>query len=493
MANGGNTPDGFSVTTDTNGTVTQPTGSRPNAVAIIGVAIDVDDGDVEFYINGTLNGKCLGITNWTLPITIGLAHWTGTMGSQPYSINFGQNGTFNGNVTAGGNADGNGYGNFKYSPPTDYLAMCSKNLSAPTIALPENYFNPVIYTGNATGRDITVGFQPDFVWTKNRNSSWSNLVQDSVRGATKELRTNDTIVENTEAQSITAFSSTGYSLGTYNDYNANTYTFVSWNWKAGGAPTADNSASAGATPTAGSVKIDGSNLGSALAGSIAATRLSANTTSGFSVVKYEGTGSNATVAHGLGVAPDLIMVKNLEATDNWQVYVGTGVTDPQTDYLALNGTAGFSDDNTVWNDTAPTSTVFSIGTADHVNENTKDLVAYCFASIDGYSKVGSYEGNNNANGMFVHTGFLPAYVLIKYIDGAGESWWMLDNKRDTYNPTGEVGWANLSAQFYDYGEMLDFVSNGFKIRSTNVGVNGNTSTYIYMAFAESPFKYSNAR
>ena len=244
MANGGNTPDGFQVTTDTNGTVTQPTGSRPNAVAIIGVAIDVDDGDVEFYINGTLNGKCLGITNWTPPVTVNLANWTGTMGSQPYSINFGQNGTFNGNVTAGGNADGNGYGNFKYSPPTGYLAMCSKNLPTPTIKKPGDYFNPVIYTGNnSTNHDISgVGFQPDFTWIKNRSQADSHVLHDAVRGVGNVVYSDLDLAENNNAAYFGPFQTDGFRLSPTSvghAYNASSENYVAWNWLAGTAPTAD--------------------------------------------------------------------------------------------------------------------------------------------------------------------------------------------------------------------------------------------------------------
>ena len=437
---------------------------------------------------------------YALPVFVGHAgSFAGlSFGDTILVVNFGQDGTFNGNKTAQGNSDVNGHGNFYYAVPSGFVALCSKNLPTPTIKKPGDYFNPVIYTGNATARDITVGFQPDFVWTKSRNNSWAHLVQDSVRGATKELRTNLDIAENTEAQSITAFSSTGYSLGTLTDYNANTYTFVSWNWKSGGAPTADNSAGAGATPTAGSVKIDGSNLGSALAGSIAATRLSANTTSGFSIVKFEGTGSNATVAHGLGVAPDLIIVKSTTSTQSWLVYQSaagvSGGSDPETDYLFLNSTAAITDDNSAWNDTAPTSTVFSVGTSWASNKSTETYVAYCFASVEGYSKVGTYVGNNNVEGTFVYTGFRPAFVMAKDVN-ATESWNLLDNKRNAYNPVTLPVWADLTSVEGAYGGSgaIDFLSNGFKLRATNGTINGSTNTWVYLAFAESPFKYANAR
>ena len=180
-------------------------------------------------------------------------------------------------------------------------------------------------------------------------------------------------------------------------------------------------------------------------------------------------------------------IKNRDTDDNWRIYFGDN-----TDYMAFNWTGGTTDDNTAWNDTSPTSTVFSIGTDTNTNRNGNEFVAYCFAEVDGFSKFGTYEGNNNANGPFIYTGFTPAWIIFKYMDNGDESWWMVDNKRDPLNPNTLNLFANLTGADYDAGGV-DLLSNGFKPRATNGGLNGYTNTFFYMAFAESPFKYANAR
>ena len=187
------------------------------------------------------------------------------------------------------------------------------------------------------------------------------------------------------------------------------------------------------------------------------------------------------------------MIFRIREAHNIAVYHHKFAASPETVFHYLGSASVNQDDATVWNDTAPTSSVFSVGTSDMVNKSTVNTMAYCWTEVEGYSKFGSYEGNNNADGPFVFCGFRPAYVLVKHVDNSGESYWLLDSKRDTHNPTGAVNWANLIAAEYDYGEMLDFTSNGFKIKSTNGGINGHTSTYVFVAFAEFPFKYSNAR
>jgi len=465
MANGGNSSDVFQVTTDTNGTVTQPTGSRPDAVAIIGVAIDVDDGDVEFYINGTLNGKCLGITDWTLPVTLNLAFWTGTVGAKPYSVNFGQNGTFSGNVTAGGNADGNGIGDFKYSPPTGYLAMCTSNLPTPTITKPTDHFNTVIYTGDGTdGRTISgVGFQPDLLWMKNRGTTNWHSVNDAIRGVTKYIWTNDDDAEDTSSDALQAFTSDGFTVDDYADFgnfNANTNTYVAWNWKANGA---------------GSSNTDGQET----------STVSANTTSGFSIVKWTAASAGPrTVGHGLGVKPNIVIHKRLDADESWYVY--TDVFDGSPDAVNLNSNGAKYDWN---NGVVPTSDVFT-----HTDNSGSTNVAYCFASVDGYSKVGgTYVGNNNVNGPFVYCGFRPAWILFKDVN-ASESWNLFDNKRNPYNTGLNFMWADLNSGDYVSGTNgVDLLSNGFKLRANNGVLNGSTNTWIFVAFAESPFKYANAR
>jgi hypothetical protein len=272
--------------------------------------------------------------------------------------------------------------------------------------------------------------------------------------------------------------------------NGDTETYVAWNWKAGGAPTADNSAGAGAVPTAGSVKIDGSNLGSALAGTLAATRISANTTSGFSIIKYTGTTSNVTVGHGLSAAPELVIIKGLDSTLNW--FVNDPAATPFTKYLKLDANSGSGSSSTMYQDTAPSASVVTLGTSGLVNA-AEDFIMYCFHSVEGYSKVGSYTGNGSDDGTFIYTGFTPAFFMCKWLS-TGEKWVMKDNKRPAYNVEDKTLEANTSTdEASSDGMELDFVSNGIKWRQYGDGGNYGSRDYIYIAFAESPFKYSNAR
>ena len=323
-----------------------------------------------------------------------------------------------------------------------------------TIDDPAKHFNTVIYTGNGSTQSITgVGFQPDWTWTKKRNGTTGHRWVDAVRGVTKAIFSNGSNAESTESNGLTAFASDGYSLGTDGNYNSNGDNYASWNWKANGQ---------------GSSNTDGS---------INTTYTSANTTAGFSISKYTGTGSNATVGHGLGVAPKMIMVKCTSEVQDWFVY-HTGIG---TNALRLNGNG--ASEGGVWNSTAPTNSVFSIGTAQAVNKNYGTYVAYCFAEKLGYSKFGTYEGNGNADGTFVYTGFKPAFVLVKRYDGAGLSWRFFDSKRNS-NGDREFMYANLT-DAESGGDNMDFLSNGFKSRNTSGHQNGNSDDYIYMAFGQS--------
>ena len=340
-------------------------------------------------------------------------------------------------------------------------------------------------------------------------------MHDAVRGVGEALFSDNTSAEWDGAAYFGPFQTDGFRLSPTTvggSYNASSENYVSWNWLAGTAPTADNSASAGATPTAGSVKIDGSNLGSALAGTIAATRLSANTTSGFSIVKYNGNDTaGATLAHGLGVAPDLVMIKSLGAGQGWVVTSPELGTTGDTygglaEYyiLTLNTTDAKGDwsQDTIYGLTSTTFSIGSSGPMIMVNNSSYDpYVAYCFASVEGYSKIGSYVGNDSTDGAFVYTGLSPAWLMIKRIDTAntstnlnGSHWGIVDIKRNTYNPRPYVLLANSSADedTTNMAESIDLLSNGFKFNSGEDTFNG-VGTYIYMAFAESPFKYSNAR
>ena len=341
------------------------------------------------------------------------------------------------------------------------------------------------------------------VWVKGRNRDYGSgagdqwQLADVLRGQYEVLISATTSVE----QNVTtAYGGGGIgTLGTENytivaglsnsdNYNANTYTYAGWAWKAGGTPTADNSAGAGATPTAGSVKINGSNLGSALAGSIAATRLSADTTNGFSIVKYAGNStSGATVAHGLSQAPELIIVKCIDVAEAWAVY--SSALSSNNKYLVLDTDAGEASDTGRWNDTTPTASVFSLGNASEVN-STNDYIAYCLHSVEGYSKVGSYEGNGDADGSFIYTGFRPALVIIKNIDTSAD-WILVDNKRDGYNVDNNLIFPN-DDNIESTSDYMDILSNGFKFRSSATSVNASND-YMYYAVAAYPFKYANAR
>jgi hypothetical protein len=466
---------------------------------IIGVALNMTDSELTFYKNnvamnsGTAISFSGGIAtaNSISPLLVGYGA-TGVM-----VANFGQDSSFAGNKTAQGNQDSNDVGYFYYEPPTDYLALCTDNLSAPEIALPGENFESVLYTGdNTNNRAITgVGFQPDLLWVKRRNSTSAHMIFDAVRGAsdaeTSRLAANTTAPESLTTDELDSFDSDGFTIDTGMN-GSGSPTYAALNWKAGGAPTADNSAGAGATPTAGSVKIDGSNLGSALAGTLAATRLSANTTAGFSIVKYVGTGATATIAHGLGVAPELVIVKSMDSTEAWNVYAEPVSADPGTDYLTLNTNANVADDDRFWNDTVPSPTVFTVGSYDGTNKSTDDLMAYCFHSVEGYSKVGTFITNSgvlptNNLGVFQYCGFKPALIMLKGIDNTS-GWMIWYNAANTYNLVDDYIVANTDAAEVDGGASgWGFLSNGFKQWE------GFSGTWIFYAVAESPFKYSNAR
>jgi len=328
-----------------------------------------------------------------------------------------------------------------------------------TINKGSDYFNTVLYTGNGGTNNITgVEFQPDWVWIKTRSEESNHMLFDIIRGTGKELHSQNTEAEITSATTLTSFDSDGFTLGNNGNLNRNTETYASWNWLAANG-TASNTD-----------------------GSIAST-VSANTTSGFSIVSYTGTGSNATVGHGLGVAPKMIIIKNRSAVTHWMVGCDSIAW---TNYLVLSLSQESISDSQVWNNTAPTSNVFSVGVASPSNGSGNNLIAYCFAEKKGFSKFGSYTGNGSADGPFIYTGFKPAFFMYKRTDAAGYNWIIYDNKRDTYNYAYHTLFPNSSAA--DPADTLnaqDILSNGFKIRNTYENASG--STYIYMAFAENPF------
>ena len=336
-----------------------------------------------------------------------------------------------------------------------------------TIDNPGEYFNTVLYTGNNGAQTVTgVGFQPDWVWIKDRDGTERHCLTDSVRGVLKELRSNETAAESDRSAGdsgvagVSAFNSDGFVLVHDDGYNDNNSLQVSWNWKAGTSFTNDaSSTGVGSIDSAGSVSTDAR----------------------FSIISWTGTGSNGTIAHGLGSVPKMIIIKDRSNTRNWQVYhVGYG----NSGSGQLNLTAAFSADG-MFQSTDPTSTVFSVGTSVNANASSANIIAYCFADVKGYSKFGKYTGNGNANGTFVYTGFKPEFVMVKRTSGTG-NWHMADNKRLGYNPDQNDLFADLNNE-EDTGNYTEILSNGFKLINSEATHNGSGSTFIYMAFSESPF------
>jgi hypothetical protein len=415
-------------------------------------AFDADAGKVWLGVNGTWSGSGVPASGTNPAITYTASEAPYIPAARVYNAscfaNFGQRA-------------------FAYTAPSGFKALCTQNLSTPTVVQGDDYFNTVLYTGNGSTQSITgVGFQPDFVWNKARSAAYSHRLADVLRGATNLLNTDSTTAAFTDANSITSFNADGFSVGNSFD-NTNAVTYVAWNWKANGA---------GVTNTAGSIT----------------STVSANTTSGFSVVTYTGTGSAATVGHGLGTAPSMIIIKiRNSGAENWLVYHAS-LSTPSTAYLLLNATDSSATLSNYWNG-GPTSSVFGVGAYSGINGNTSTYVAYCFAAIPGYSAFGSYTGNGSSDGPFVYCGFRPAFVLYKE-SSATNSWVLLDDKRNTYNgSTSAYLYPDLSLSEQNTTAGADFLSNGFKLRTTNSELNANSQTYIYAAFAENPFKYALAR
>jgi len=334
-----------------------------------------------------------------------------------------------------------------------------------TIKKPGDYFNNKIYTGNSGTQALTgVGFQPDMTWIKRRGSAEDHALFDAVRGVTKRITPSRDYAESTDAQGLTAFGTDGFTVGSSDAVNGSD-NYASWNWKAGTGQGSSNTD-----------------------GSINTTYTSVNTTAGFSISSYTGTGSNATVGHGLGVAPKMIIIRSTSNTSNWGVYhksIGANKM------LNLNTTAAEATNSGYFNNTDPTTTVFSLGDeGNDTNGSGKNYIAYCFAEKTGYSKFGSYVGNGNANGTFVYTGFKPAWVMRKYATGgsaSGEGWEMLDSARSPFNVADERLKADSNgAESTGSNYYVDFLSNGFKCRTADNATNNSGATYIYMAFAEEP-------
>ena len=332
---------------------------------------------------------------------------------------------------------------------------------------PSDYFNTKLYTGTGSAQSLTgVGFQPDLVWCKDRTNSYDQVWFDAVRGATKRIRSNVDGAETTASTDLTSFDSDGFTIGSGSNINNSGNNFVSWNWKANGA---------------GSANTDGST----------SSTVSANTTAGFSIVKWSGTGSTTTVGHGLGATPACFITKST-GTGGWGFYhqsIGN------TKALILNESGAGTTHSAYYNNTSPTSTVFTVNSDSSVNHSGNDMIAYCFAEKKGFSKFGSYVGNNSTWGTFVNCGFKPGMVIVKCDSNASTNWVLLDNKRSSVggpNPNDRWLYANaVDAEVDQSGNPTDFLSNGFKLKNNGGYMNGSGRTYIYMAFAEQPLVSSN--
>jgi len=435
-------------------------GATYTTTDIIGVAVNVTDSQVTFYKNGTSQGA---INYSGISTTAFLPVVRSNAGTDAFRLNFGQNPTFSGNVSIGTFTDTNGKGLFKYQPPSGFLALCEDNLPTPAISDPGKYFKTVLYTGDGTdGRNIVgVGFTPDLVWVKARNQAYNNGLFDSVRGSRGTLYSNLTNAE--EISGPYSFNADGFSQSS--TWNNSSTDFVAWCWRAGAGTTSTN--------TNGSIT----------------SVVSVNQDAGFSIATYTGTGSALTFGHGLGKVPAFAIFKYRSGPSGGWAWVVYHKSLPTNYYVYLQSTVAQQNLTGVFT-TAPTSTLFSLGTEGAVNTNNNNMLCYSWAEIEGFSKFGSYVGNGNADGPFVYCGFKPALVIAKLISSS-DNWRMYDNARSAGNPTNLVLYPNLTNVEGYVTDHIDYLSNGFKWRSNNNNSTG--STYIFAAWAESPFTTANAK
>ena len=461
---------------------------------VIGLAFDADNGKIWWAKNGTWQASgdpAAGSNEAFSGLDASETYYFGwsdyyTNNPGTVHINCGQDSSFSNSKTSGSaNAtDSNGFGDFYYTPPTGFLALGSASVPVSddidpggddgATENPTKQFNAITYTGNGGTNAITgLGFKPDLVWVKRRNSSGDQRLVDSSRGVGVALRSNVNGADVSEANGVTAFGTDGFTLGSEGGYNASSDTFVAWCWRANGASTSSNGS-----------------------GSITST-VQANTKAGFSIITYTGNGSNATIGHGLSAKPDFFTIKNRDGGTGmaWATYHSSlGATK----YLEIDAADGAYSGSTRFNDTEPTTSTIGIGTISHVNSSGSDYICYAWHSVEGSSHFGTYIGNGNADGPFVYTGFRPRMIFTKWYEtgASAERWGVFDTARATYNPTSAHSYGQIQWDVTDGGSTgsthgVDFLSNGFKLRGNGGLNNANGGQYIYGAWADVPFRYGN--
>ena len=440
---------------------------------IIQVAYDWTTWKVWYWINNTWydwsGGTTWNPSTWANPLAVldkTLSYAVNAMNyMRSWTFNFGQG--WRSGLTYYSDAGGK----FKYAPPTGFKALSTANLPTPTIKDPSKHFDVVTYTGNGTDwNTITwLGFKPDFVWIKWRSVAQNNSLYDTVRGVEKRLCSNATDDEYTGPIFLRSFNNNGFTLWTENEINQASQTYVAWNWKAGWTAVSNTDWSI-------------------------TSQVSANPAAGFSIVGYTGNWSYSTIWHGLNKNPEMVIIKNRTDSSDWIVWQDYLHNDPWDDrHLKLNTTGSFNGTLSTWGTPSkpPTWTIINLGTDNTVNGNGDNIIAYAFHSVPGYSKVWSYTGNGSVDGPFVYTGFKPAYIMVKKSDSVDE-WVIIDVKRTgTYTPRVLANRSN--AETDDVSVLFDFNSNWFKIRDTQNMTNASWWKYIYIAFADAPFKYATAR
>ena len=435
-----------------NGTTYQSGLTAWSANDVIGFAVNASSNTLQFYRNGATYGSAISFPANTY------APYCGSTGSTAvFNVNFGQRA-------------------FAYTAPSGYKPLCTQNISVPTVLNGASYMAATLWSGTSALQTVTgVGFQPDFTWIKNRSAAYNHIVSDVVRGASSgyyaKLTPNSTASEAAygpgDYGSITTFNSNGFILNSansdWNQTNQSGSNYVGWSWKANGT---------GVSNTAGTIT----------------SSVSANTSAGFSVLTYTGTGATATMGHGLGAVPSMMIMKKRSNAGSWKVY---HTVLGNTQIVELNDTAAAQTSSTYWNNTSPTSTLITVGSNGDINASGETYVAYCFAPITGYSAFGSYTGNGSTDGPFIYLGFRPRFVLWKRTDSTG-SWYIQDTTRSPYNQSTLSLYPNL-ADAETSGDDMDYLSNGFKVRDTFSMINASGGTYLYAAFAENPFTIARAR